>query len=193
MMPAHAPTAPMDGPPRQHLVGEDRHGIGQQALLREPNSEQTHPLAEPAKALSPVENLLLDSRVANDWPRHQLREHRYVHPEVERVALRRDVRSVHVDHVAHGLQRVEADAYGERQLKIGDHGGAEEGVQVLGEEPLVLEEPEDGEIEGEARREPQAPVRASLTDFQAERPVGEHGSHHQDHVDGLPPGVKNQG
>lgn len=192
-MPAHAPTAPTDPPVGQHLVGEDGGGVRQQALLRQPHGEQSNALTEPAQVFAPVEHLLFDGGVPHDGARHQLREHGYVHAEVKRVSLRRDMASVHVDHVAHGLQRVEADSDGKRQLEVGDNRGPDDGVHVMGEEPLVFEEPEHGQVENEACRKPKTPVRTLLIHLQTEEPVGRHGGDHQEDVGGLSPCVENQG
>ena len=47
--------------------------------------------------------------IADDRPRHQLREHGHIDTELQNIALRFGISSVYINHVRHGLEGVKRD------------------------------------------------------------------------------------
>jgi len=117
---------------------------------------------------------------------------------VHDVAVRAYPAVIDVEDVGQPVEGVEGDAHGEDDAQRGDVGmhahGGQQGREVLGEEPEVLEEPEHGQAEDDAGPQPE-PTHAhvgSLLDADGHRVAGEGGEGQQQreppvpgHVEGI--------
>ena len=87
----------------------------------------------------------------------QVREERDERRELHEVARRRDLAAIDVDDVAHRLERVERDADRQRDLQVPQRDRQPRPgqglVQALGEEVVVLEVPEQAQVQGHAQRD----------------------------------------
>ena len=170
-----------EGPEREHhlgpgeergrvedAIGVERERVGEDDLLHEPDGDAREPLLHvQGDGLATPGELGQQLAGAHDRSRHELREEGDVEREVEGAPGRRLHAAVDVEGVGEALQRVEGDADRQRHLEPGrslGQRGAERGHHALGEEAAVLEEAEQAQVGGEARRQqgPPGAARARL-------------------------------
>ena len=179
---------------RRDRVPQHPHAVGQDQLLGQAHEEAPDPQVKALERLAPVVDLAHDVHIAHDRPGDELREHRHVAAEGDRVALRRAVAAVDVDGVGHGLERVEGDAHRQRHARHRD-GERERRVERGDDQPRILEEAEQREVDRDRRNEqrpPHARPAVKLFHQQAVAVVHDRGKEHQHDVDRLAPGVEDQ-
>ena len=136
-------------------------GIREQDLLRHAEHEERGAACEFLPGQRAFAELIGDVLEPDDWARHELREHRNVAGVVDEVGYNLCVSAVHVDHIAHALECVEADA--ERQdhteepeiLRLRDPQRGHRRVVVVKPEVEVLEEAEDRQVADDGDRDEQ--------------------------------------
>ena len=146
--------------------------IGKQDLFAQTDGKAPRACTDVLEAEAPRVQLGLDIGIADDRPGDELREQADERGERREVPLRPDVPAVDVDGVAHGLERIKADA--KRQAHACQRQGkAEQAVHRRQEEVGVFEKAEQPEIQkdGDRQRQLCCPRAAPPLDAQAERPV----------------------
>src|SRR5262249_20163448 len=129
--------------------------VGEGHLLREPKEdEQEAVLYLASRWRSPREEVREELAGADDGTGHELREERDEEAVVEEAPDGSLLASVHVNHVGHALERVEADAEWqndreeERVSRL-----ARQERHVRGQEVVVLEEAEEAQVRAQAQNE----------------------------------------
>ena len=115
--------------------------------------------------MRPSDELIGELVVADDRPRHQLREERDIAGKLPEIADRRDEPAIDIYRVAHALERVEGDADGEHDVQQGyeriGHTAQmrSQPIHRRGAQIVVLEETQKAEVAEERHHQP-APARA---------------------------------
>src|ERR1035437_1846330 len=141
--------------------------VGQRQLLEEADEKKRGAVGE---VLHPDLRELIELRQqmprALNWASHQLREEAHERGKTEEVALPMHVAQIEIDGVAQGLEGEERDANREQVLKAerhesgrigqmqGDMDPGKDAVQVLRNEPRILEEKQQCEVVDEADYQP---------------------------------------
>ena len=97
---------------RCHLA----QGVGQQHFFRQSHQEPLQARVEVVEPLLPGDDLLGHGFIADDGARHQLGKQRHVQRHIQGVPLGRDGPTVHIQHVAHGLEGEKGNADGHDDL-----------------------------------------------------------------------------
>ena len=148
----------------EHLVGQRREVVGHEDLQEVTPRDQPRSVAQlrrrdPARGV----DLREQCRGPENRARHQVGEVGDEDGEVDEVTRRRNLPPVDIDHVAHRHERVERDADWEQhshrdEIDLPSH-RREQGMQVVGEEVEVLEEPEQRQVEQDADPQQALPPR----------------------------------
>ena len=178
----------------QLRVPQRADAVGQQHFFRKAHGEPPCPGGERRCRVRPVNQLRRNILIADDRPRHQLREHSHICAEGHHVPLGGRVLPVDINGVAHGLEseKGDADGQGQSQGRNGDTGNQ---GQVGGEEIPIFKKAQQSQIQQHAlRHEPpgQLVPAAVLLHQQAVGIVDEDGQHHNADIDRLPPAVEHQ-
>ena len=102
------------GVPLENDGGNGPHIVGQNDLFPQSNQEALCALHQAVQGLFPVENLVFNGLVTHNGPSNQLGEKADVQGQVKIVALQANLSPVQVDQVGKNLERVKADADGQR-------------------------------------------------------------------------------
>ena len=179
------------------LLPHGAHLVGQQHLLAQPDDKPLHTGAGVRQRLPvPVLQIVRHRLILDDGPGDELGEQRHIGAEVHDVPLGRHHTAVHVDGVAHGLERVERDADGQQQSQRGD-GRAQQTVYIGNGEIRVLEEPQNTQIPHHGHDEHRLgplglPHGAEMADGQSVAVVEHRGKQHDKDIFRLAPAVKQQ-
>ena len=179
---------------RQLRVPQCTDAVGQQHFFPKAHGEPPCPGGERRRRVRPVDQLRRHVLIADDRPRHQLREHGHIGAEGHHVPLGGSVLPVDVYGVAHGLKGEKGNADGQGQAQRGNGNTGDQG-EVGGEEIPILEKAQQSQIQQHAlRHEPpgQLVPTAVLLHQKAVGIVDEDGQHHDADIDRLPPAVKHQ-
>jgi len=128
--------------------------VGDQHLLRHAEQYDSHPGHGPV----PVEanrpfHLRQQDRSPHDGPRDQLREERHEHRVAPPAATRTQPAAIHVDRVAHRLEREERNPHGKYDVER-RRTHVQQARDGVDEKVGVLEVDENAEIHGEAQHQP---------------------------------------
>ena len=97
-------------PHRAHLVCK-------QHLFAETDNEAHNALGEIGRCDAAVGKLILNIGITHDGACYELGEHGDVHAEVDEIFLHPDIVAINVDGVAHCLEGVKRNAYGQRDIE----------------------------------------------------------------------------
>ena len=179
---------------RQLRVPQCTDAVGQQHFFRKAHGEPPCPGGERRCRVRPVNQLRRNILIADDRPRHQLREHGHIGAEGHHVPLGGSVLPVDINGIAHGLKGEKGNADGQGQSQ-GGNGNAGDQREVGGEEIPIFKKAQQTQIQQHAlRHEPpgQLVPAAVLLHQKAVGIVDEDGQHHDADIDRLPPAVKYQ-
>jgi len=142
-------------------IREGPQRVGEDHLLDETRGDAHRPVLEVGDADGRRRGELGQQLARpHDRARHQLREEGDVEGEVAQTAGGALAPPVDLERVAHGLEGVEGDADGQRDVEEGGQGRVgvqiEEGDPAAREEGAVLEEAEQAEVARDAGRQQQA-------------------------------------
>ena len=171
-------------------------GVCQQNLLRHAEHEERSTTREFLPGKRAFAELVGDVLEADDRTCDELREHRNVARVVDEVRHDLRIAAIDVDHVAHALERVEADA--ERQnhteepeiLRLRDAQRRHRRVVVVEPEVEVLEEAEDCQVADDGDRHEQLLPRRICAHQTAVRVVHARVEQHQQAEPGIRPPVE---
>ena len=104
----------LSGGQGKNAVGGHGHGVGDEHFLGQPDGETVDAGHELVGGNGPCHGLRRQVAIADDRAGNEVREGRNAAGEVDQVARGRDLPAIHVDRVTHRLERVEADAQGQR-------------------------------------------------------------------------------
>ena len=136
----------------EYLFDDGRTVVGHHNLLHEAPQHLSAPLhglfaAERARRGELRQHLPRSL----DGTRHKLREEGDVGGKADPIALSTDITAIDVNRIAQCLERIEADAYGQKQMQQGPVGLEAEAhhqcVETCGKEVVVFEEAEHTEVE----------------------------------------------
>ena len=184
-----------DGARRRHFLHpRPQHAdiVGEQHLFGKALGEEERALPDFFQGDGAVFQLRRHIVVADDGPRHQLREHADVGGVVDIAFLHFGVAAVKVDGVGHALEGVEGDADGQRQVRIKET-DAEQGVDIFHQEGAVFKQRQQRKVDnhrGEERRFPDFRVFPVALHDPAGGVVEQGGKQHQQDVNRLAPGVE---
>jgi hypothetical protein len=150
---AHRELARRDG---EDLVGDRAHRVRHEEFLGQPRREAAHTCIDVIEGDPPALELAGDLAVADDRAGDELREVDDVEREGGQGALGGHHATEDVDEIGDQVKGEEGDAEGQRDPRFGQSVGgdcADERIDVLDEEPGVLEDDEDEEIQGHRRRD----------------------------------------
>ena len=154
---------------REEVVHVGRHHVGDEHLLGEAHDEEEEAGADerPAEALLRALELGADVAVADDRAGEDVREERDPGQVVDHALRRLDRAAVHVHRIRDAGERVERDADRQEELhgreRLARAQQPQDAVELVDEEAAVLEVAEEGEVQGDRRRQDQlaAAARAS--------------------------------
>ena len=179
------------------LLPHGTHLVGQQHLLAQADDEPLHTGAGPCQRLAvPVLQIGGHRLVLDDRPRDELREQRHIGAEIDDVPLGRHQSPVHVDGIAHGLERVERDADGQQQPQRGDS-CTQQTVEIGDGEIRILEESQNAQVAHHGHHQHRLgalglPHSAEVSDGQAVAVVEHRGEQHDEDIFWLAPAVEQQ-
>ena len=162
-------------------------------LFRKADDDAQRTLPHVFQRRCAVVDLVLNRAVADDRAGDHVREQGEVEQEFRVVLLHLHGLPVAVENVGDRLERVEADAERQRDLRHGE-AGAENGVHILEEGRGVFEDEQQGDVDGDAGCD--GDLRALFfpvfIDLQANEPVENGAEKQEQNPDRLAPGVENQ-
>ena len=94
-------------------VGDLAAGVGKQNLFCQSHTDERDAAGELRARVGSHGKLVGDLGETNDRAGDELGKHRHVAREVDEVAKRPGVATIHIDRVAHRLERVKADPKGQ--------------------------------------------------------------------------------
>ncbi len=176
-------------------LGERRHDVGDQHLLREPDDEDARADRGAPERLPALVELAGDGLVADDRAGDELGEERDVERDVDRIAVGAKAPAVHVDDVAQAVEGEERDA--ERQLDVGPAEVEPQRLHRVGEiggdEIGVFEDAEREEIDGDGESQRPVAARALVAVDQDRRDIIEDDREQEDQQEArLAPGVEDE-
>ena len=128
----------------QHGGGHFAGHVGQQDLFEHAGQEPDESVPRLAHADDAVLDLRFNVDVFDNGAGNELREHGDVQQQVKEVALDIGPPAVHIHNVRNGLERVEADADGQRQVQELQV-RVENGVNVEREEIQIFKDKQEGQ------------------------------------------------
>ena len=136
-------------PGAHHAQFPDRHGgklrpnradaVCQQYLLGQAQHKPLHTVGEHIGGFLSVVQLLRNGGIPHDRPRHQLGKQSHISAKRNDIPLSLGISSIHVDGIRHGLERIERNADGQRQVQKRNR-SAGDGVDVSNNKIAVLKE-----------------------------------------------------
>ena len=190
---------------REEVVHVGRHHVGHEHLFGEAHDEEEEAGADerPAEALLRALELGADVAVTDDRAGEDVREERDPGQVVDHALRRLDRAAVHVHRIRDAGERVERDADRQEQLDCRERlAGAQQpqdAVELVDEEAAVLEVAEEGEVQGDRRRQDQPaaaagalPLGLALREVAAGDPVGQRRRQQQRHVAPVPQPVEDE-
>ena len=144
----------------EHGIDPARDAVRDHRLLDEAHHEERDAPCHVVLAGGTVDPLqvLLDLAEPDDGPRHELREEAHVGQVLEHVVRGLHPPLGHVHDVRDGVERVEADADGQHDMQQRRSQTRRQLGEVAGREVVVLEEAEQGEVDGHGRDHPGPPL-----------------------------------
>ena len=196
----HPQPGPQDGelPGGHGLVGVPQHPdvVGQQDLFPQADDEDVDAIGELLHRVAPLVHLVGQFLVLQDGPGDELGEEGDEGAEVHHAPLDLGIPPVDIHRVGHGLEGVEGDADGQGEAQGGQQ-VQPEAPEGPGDEVPVLEEEEDGQVQGQG--EPHGPPGLEVLPLPLPpahqgpgKVVHQDGKDHEDDVGGLPPPVENE-
>ena len=178
------------------MVGDHGEGVGNKYFLDETLHEPRAALGEFVEGVRAVVELVGEVAETQNRAGNQVRKDRDECCEVDQVARRRSVATVHVDDVADRFEDVERNT--DRQQHVGQDERLEtershDFVDAVDTEVGVLEVAEDAQVDGHAEQQPalrRFGSDASGTDFQADPVVPQRDRCEQREEVHPPPGVE---
>ncbi len=181
---------------RKHAVGDDAHLVREENLFGESEAEEHDAAHEVLERMRACRQLLGHRIVTYNRARHKLREQRHVTGERHEVLDRRGGTAPHVNRVAHGLERIERDAYRQQHRHHRERLAAELGHHIVDDahaEHVVLEESERTEVHDNRRKERQIALPLASSRRRDEPPAHvnhERRAEHQEYEPRFEPAVK---
>jgi len=181
----------------ERSIGDLAARIRQQDFLRHAEHEERRAACEFLPGQRAFAELVRHVLEPDDRAGDELREHRHVARVVDEIGHDLRIAAVHVNHVAHALERVEADA--ERQdhaeesqiLRLRDAQRGHRRVVVIEPEVEVLEETEDRQVADDGDRDKQLLPRRVCAHQAAVRVVHARVEQHQQAEPRVRPAVEN--
>ena len=175
--------------PAEQLIGHGPGIVRDQNLFGQADAEARHAVEAALRRALARLNLLLHIGIADDRPGDELWKERHVEQEFRKRPLHTDLSAIDVNHIAHGLERVERDANGQGDLRRGAL-DVRQRIDVFQQKARVLEHAEAEQIED--HRERQKLSLRLLAEQTAKGPVRTRDSDHQQQVDRLAPRIEQQ-
>ena len=170
------------------------HTVGQQHLFAHAKNKALGALVKALPCFRAVVQLLGDGDIAHDGTGDELREHGHIAAKGDDVMLHRALPAVDVDGIGHGLEGIEGDADGQRDLGHVNR-QPQQVINGLHSKARVLKEAEQPQIDDAGGNEHSAAQSGLIVPFFDQKAVGivhKGGKDHQHHINGLAPCIENQ-
>ena len=180
----------------EELIDDHGEMICENDLFAETDHQAREALAQVEQRGFAVFDLICDCGIADNRSGDELRKHRDIEQQMKRILLNVDLLPVEVNDIGEDLERIEADADRQCQVRNGQTDAGDQ-VKVLDDEAAVLEHAEQPDIKDQA--EDHNELGAALffallaaADAETEEVVHQDACEQQDDIDRLAPCIENE-
>lgn len=176
----------------EQLVADFRELVGNNHLFAQANEKAVDALGEIGSSDLPVVNFLSHRAISHNRARNKLWKHTDIEQQIAEMTLHRRLLAINVDEIRNGLESVETNADGQRNLRVGDLEAKVCIVDDLGEKTQVFKHTQDAQIAEQTNNECRFPMPLGAVDNEPGYEVDHHASQHQKHIDGFAPRVEDE-
>ena len=172
------------------LVGQQAELVGQQHFLAQAEEKADRSICKRIQSLPSVPDLVRHGGIADNGARHQLGKQGDIERYPQRVAFRRSLSPINVQHIAQPLKGKKGDPDGQRHFRHRKPGP--DAVQVCPQKAGIFEPAQQSQVDCRHQARPQPASPSVRSGQQAPRVVDRDGEQHQQQKSGAAIAVKKQ-